>query len=570
MPNHIRWDEDGIATPVKCKSQPFTTGDDDDDDGDISDDEYWPPVEDGSDYLDDESSVDECDVSSDDSINWREMEAKKLVRNNKAHHKRNVDLDCHSDLQSHMKITNEVSEAEYKTFLGRIANYIGWIMDKESISQRLATDMMFEKPTTFIRYLPVLKGDYSLKSGTVYNILLDFIRFAKYMSVFENRETQRAIIVFEEQKKVANKKKKKDIKVRLTVENLEKNLKWPKKGKKELYDLLLKKKKIVDRIIQCAIDADIVLISDACFVNDWTVSLLFIANPQGRSRAIRLMPLDCLSQLKAQQLTTSSELKTQSTFAYQAILCNALTYTYLDMFAQFIRPLLMKSDVCLTLFVNREGKPFQDIGICLTRCFHAISKFHITTTILRSVFETEVDVARENGLLTETEASSVIRSNQHSATTSRDFYLKRRACEEGRNAAIVHDKLYLKVADADSGSGSGVIASPVFHGTRDPPFTPLPSSELSDDDFEDDEGYYLHRPKKARRERNKWSEDELSQLRLWVRKFEHSHGMDIFKDWKACCSAMESTAVFHILHLTPVALREAWRREQLKRAKFYV
>ena len=482
-------------------------------------------------------------------------------------------MDLFTHLQNHMQIANEVPDSEFKTFLGRVADYIGWIMHEQTLSQGQAIDTIFEQPTTFIRYLPVLKGKYSLKSGTVYNILLDLSRFAQYMTVYEQRDAQRALILFDQQRKIANKKKKKDIKARLTVENLEKEMKWPAGGKKELYELLLKSQRSVDGIYQLLIDGGIVANADIGFAGDWTASLLFVDNPQGRSRAITMMPFACLPTLKAQQLWTSADFKTQETFGYQTVMCNAKTFPYLEAYYQYIRPLRVQSGHCATFFVNTEGSTYQNVGVCLTRTFKAISPYHITSGALRSLFETEVAVGHETGLLTAGEVASATRNNQHSSATSHNFYLKRRACDEGRKAAMVHEKLYGK---ASGNNVDGVITSPGFHRASDPPYSPLPELldnedvEKDDDDDDDDEAFYMHRPKKSRRERNTWSLEELSHLRLWVRGYERSYGIDVFKNWKACCTAMDNTAEFHVAHLTPVALREAWRREQAKMAKSYV
>jgi hypothetical protein len=509
----------------------------------------------------DESDTDdddlEGDVSDEHLISCDKFNEKKLMLNKKAQYIANADMTLFEHFETHMLNTLEVPNSAYKTLLGRIAGYIGWLMHEDSVSQRQAVDIIFETPMVFLRYLNVLKVDYKYKWSTVYNLLVDLTQFAEYIEVYEGRSTQAALIVFAKQRKNAGGKKRKEIRSSHTVDKLLEAKKWPAGGMRELQDILLKKQPSVDRIINRAIADEMVALSDLVFVNNWVISMLFLLNPQGRQKAITALSVDNLPELMADGLTTSSEFKTQLTYGYQAITCNALTLKYLALYVKYFRPLLLvhNSAPCFTVFVNTQGKSFQDSGKCLTSFFSAWSSLHITTGTLRSIYETEVEVAQEEGLINAAEAASVIRNNQHSSEVSRSSYLKRHACDAARTSASVHDKLYREA--------KSFMVSPVFPRATDPPYTP----PLHDDDTSDDVYSTPGPPKRRRGRRINWTDDEKSQLQLWVNRYEHSCGVEAKKDWVACCIAMKQTTMFHELHLKSHALRDAWRREQSKKAR---
>jgi len=380
-----------------------------------------------------------------------------------------VDMSVHVKLRKHMMVGNDVPLPEFTTLVGRVSKFIGWIMLTEKVSQALATARMFSTPSVFIRYVLVLRGDLHLKAGTVYNILLDFIRFAKYMAVFEQTDTVTALILFENQLKVFSKKKKHDVHSRGDIDALTLAKRWPPGGKRELYDIMLKCKPAVEEILQQGVDGDSLSRGDLTAANDFCVTMLFIGNPQSRSKALTRMSVDSLPELKREHCVMSTEFKTRRSFGYQPIHCNDESYAYLEAYVTYIRPLLLGSAHCNTLFVNGNQSSFKDVGFCLTRFFKANSEYHITTTSLRSMFETEADAAMRDGKLTPAEVANVTRNNQHSAATSRAYYLKTAAAESGKEAVSVHDKLY---------STGTKLASPVVRRSDDEPYTP---TSLKDD-----------------------------------------------------------------------------------------
>jgi hypothetical protein len=405
----------------------------------------------------------------------------------------------------------------------------------------------------------MLKGPkYALKNGTIYNTLFDIGRWAKYLSIYERLSVNSLLLILTEQQKIENKKKKVDVRLRLSRENLMDNLQWPENGMQELCDILMKQRTRVDRTMKNGAEGNCVKDVAIGFAKDWIVSLLFVINPQGRAQAIsQLSVKDSKVLCRSGGQVTSAQFKTRATYGSQAINCNPVTKEYIRGYVNHIRPYCLsgtsQSDV---LFLKLNGTPHQDIGACVTRIFHQISKYHITTTVLRSMFETEVADAMDNGTVTKDEMSSVIRNNGHSSATFRHHYLKRKSEAAGNDAVMVHNKMYHTPQQSSH-------SLPASTGA-DSPYRQ--EDALEDEDDEDD------RPR--RRQRVHWTTDELSHLAAWVAQFDHHDhharspsGVVKKYDWLDCVKTMTPTGVFHSLHLTPLALREAWRREGRKSAK---
>jgi hypothetical protein len=516
-------------------------GEDDDDDDDDDDESFseWESKE-------DESEDEDGDDPSALFINIRtHVQASCRFRSD-------VDMDSFTDLLSHLLVVEEMEASAAKTLIGRVAEYIGWTMHDMNVDQEEAVDQIVNKhPLNVMKYLIVLKGpQFGLKNGTVYNTLLDIGHWAQYLAIHENYAVDKLLAVLKARQRKENKKKKQDINERLSRENLVKNNQWPKKGMPELHQILMKHQPRVDRILKSCANGEVRSDADLRFVNDWVVSILFVINPQGRAQAICKLTVEDGQVLCSHGgQVTSTQFKTRATFGSQAINCNPMTQKYISEYVHAIRPLLLGSTRSEALFLNSKGLQHQDIGVCVTRIFNQISNYHITTTLLRSVFETEASEAVDNGTLTFNDVDSVFRNSGHSSTTAHNHYLKRKAEDTGRQAMAVHAKLYgenIKPPNVRSNVRSGTDCS----------FVP----DDNDYDYADDNQV-------RQRRRIEWTADEMHDLCAWTTQFEQDRGRGASKDWRACVQAMTDTAVFHELHLTPTALREAWRREEKKRAR---
>lgn len=534
--------------------------DDDDNSDDIdedgSDDEdgiddNWTP-QNKVDEREDDCDFDEncCNSSSDESS--ADEDAVVTVRthtSSSSRYRHDVDMNKFNSLDAHLTTLVGMQTIEVTTLKGRVAEYIGWTMHNNEIDQKEAVLHIVNKhPLDILKYITMLKGpEYGLKNGTIYNMLLDLGRFAKYLSIYHRLSIENLLAIVECQQKIECKKKKEDIRGRLSIENLIDNFHWPKKGMQELRDILMKHKGRVDRIIQKCADGMFQRDAELAFAKDWIVTLLFVINPQGRVQAISYLTVKDVEGLCGSVgQVTSTKFKTSATYGSQAINFNPATQQYIRKYVDHIRPCASDQSTSDALFLQMNGTQHQDLGACITRTFRRLSKYHITTTVLRSIFETEVAEAVDRGTVTEKEMSNVIRNNGHSSTTSHNYYQKRKSEDAGRDAVLVHTKIY----GVDEHFQSPKISTPC----ADSAFRP------DDNTSEDDED----QPPR-RRPRTEWTSCELSHLSEWIAQFDLKWGRCANRDWRACVKAMDDTGVFHNVHLTTTALREAWRRQDKRK-----
>lgn len=460
-------------------------------------------------------------------------------------YRQTVNMEVFHSLQKHLRIFLELEAAAAATLIGRIAEFIGWTMHANNINQETAVEHIVKYPLDVLKYTTMLKGpDYDLKNGTVYNTLLDIALWAKYLSIYDNFAVAPLLQIVAAQQKIESKKKRIDVRRRLSRENLIAVHHWPKNGMKELQSVLMKQQARVDReIVKCANGKELST-TTLGFVNDWIVSLLFVMNPQGRAQAIGGLSLqDGLELCGPSGQVTSTHFKTSAVYGSQAVNCNTMTQAYIEAYVNHIRPYLLGSAQSNILFINQRGMKHQDIGVCVTRLFHTISHYHITTTILRSIFETETAEAMASGTVTAQDMTNVIRNNGHSSATSHNHYMKRKAEDVGQSAKAIHDQLY---------SSSERFRPPQVKScvNEDPAYDTDSATSVDE----------VHSQPRCRR-RIDWTEDEMACLTAWMVQFEMERGKGSTKDWRACVKAMTATDVFHSRHLTPTALREAWRRE---------
>jgi hypothetical protein len=519
---------------------------------DSSSESTWEYISENGEEIDDSEfnafTHDSChDYSSDDASTFVNIRTHRAAS---SRFRVNVKMDAFSSLHSHLKIVEEMDARAATTLVGRVAEYIGWTMHDNGISQEEAVDRIVNvHPLGVLKYVAVLKGPESrLKNGTVYNTLLDIDRWATYLAIYENQTVDKLHAILKAQQKSENKKKKKDIHERFSRENLIQNKQWPKNGMAELVKLLMAQQGRIDRLIQKAADGNFIDAGHLRFTSDWVLALVFTINPQGRSQAISKLTVKEGKQLcdvggeSTGGQITSTRFKTSPTYGSQSINCSPLTLKYVEAYMDHIRPYMIGSSASDALFVNQSGLPYTDVGVCVTRLYRQISKYHITTTLLRSMFETEAAEAVDHGKLTHGEIASVFRNSGHSSNTAAAYYLKAKAKDVGQQAMQVHAKLY----GADQQLHPTQVSS-----NADSRYSPDASS--SEDELTP-----------PRRRRINWTVDELSHLGSWVSRFEKANGRRAIKNWRDCVKEMTDTGIFHCHHLTAVALRDAWRREESK------
>lgn len=94
------------------------------------------------------------------------------------------------------------------------------------------------------------------------------------------------------------------------------------------------------------------------------------------------------------------------------------------------------------LFLSLRGKPFTNVGVCVTRLFEKISKYHITTNGLRTIFETDITEAAMNNVISNEEKDFVARHNNHSSTCAWNHYQKCNSVKAAFATKNTHRTMY--------------------------------------------------------------------------------------------------------------------------------
>ena len=219
-----------------------------------------------------ESSDDECTESSDDETGYV---VRTHVRSSTIY-RINVNMEKFPSLYSHMTIFLGLATSETVTLLGRVAELIGWTMQENKIDQEEAVqNIVIKHPLDVLKYVTMLKGpEFGLKNGTIYNTLIDFGRWAKYLAIYDRLSIANFMLILGEQQKKEMKMKKQDINCRLSRENLIDKLHWPKNGMQELHNILMKHKARVDRSMRKGASGEELSEADIRFATDWIVALM--------------------------------------------------------------------------------------------------------------------------------------------------------------------------------------------------------------------------------------------------------------------------------------------------------
>jgi hypothetical protein len=468
-----------------------------------------------------------------------------------------VDTSIFLQLQPYLLGIKEMKMTAIKTLYGRVSSFIGFVMcesNRKDNSSRIYTQeeaikILLEDDINVIeRYVQVLKLDNNRRVGTCYNIVLDIKHWLDYMKVHENKQVSAAIELYMILLSNLMKKKRKDLKKRLNRTQLEKDFKFPKGGKKELIDLFESKAPRVDKILQkLRKDDQAVSDKDRIFAYYWIVAHIFMHNPQARVGAITTMSVEDMSLLRTDEYATSTNFKTSDTYGSQVILCHKVTLHYIEAYLALLRPWLStkdkNSEPSQELFLSLRGKKFPNVGVCVTRLFEKISKYHITTNGLRTIFETDVTEAAMNNVISNEEKDFVARHNNHSSTCAWNHYQKCDSIKAAFATKKTHETMYgeptfpvktLKLEDFDE------------------TYVPDVKDSFTQEDME---------PSSAKkRTRVDWTSEELMHLNNWADHHARKHGIDTKKDWGKCVKALRKYDCFHSTHLEKEKLREAYKR----------
>lgn len=184
------------------------------------------------------------------------------------------------------------------------------------------------------------------------------------------------------------------------------------------------------------------------------VSGMYVLAPQGRIEALTTLTLVVAQQqLQASgNCAMSNTFKTYDKYGYQPIsLPNELhaaltTYLHLRLRMHVETP---------AFFVDYEGIAYDStkLGHLVTQYFKTTMDLHLTTTMIRSLWEIMADKAFKANAINAEQRSAIMNINGHTSQTTRDYYLRdareqdARHGVEVRDAIIAHDVQLLGAAD---------------------------------------------------------------------------------------------------------------------------
>ena len=159
----------------------------------------------------------------------------------------------------------------------------------------------------------------------------------------------------------------------------------------------------------------------------------FYMSVQGRIGGIQDMRVGQADNLMEGETEYSQHFKTSSYHSFQAVSISEIAAKGLQIYVTLARPVIVGDNTALDhdeafLFLTSNAKPEYMAGSRVTEFFFVVSggKYHICTTAIRAMIETESDNLFEKGLITLEQKNSVQRLGGHNGATVKKHYIKKK------------------------------------------------------------------------------------------------------------------------------------------------
>ena len=173
-------------------------------------------------------------------------------------------------------------------------------------------------------------------------------------------------------------------------------------------------------------------------------SAIYTGAVQGRVSGVEDLKVSQGRELLSHGHAYSSKFKTVSVYGYQPIILGTLSYKYFQIYLNVMRPLISKGrcdeeddPLWLTYDATRE----TNVSRLVTSFFQDSMCLNITTTMIRSLIETETEELMEKGNITSEERRAVEIVNGHSSAITKEYYVKRNLHRQVGQARKVLDML---------------------------------------------------------------------------------------------------------------------------------
>ena len=284
----------------------------------------------------------------------------------------------------------------------------------------------------------LLQFDKVLKAGTILNRwthILISVRWFHDNCSLNTKRGQMLITSFENNMKKIRKalvKEKNRDGLQKNAEKLIESGKLPERGIPELYEYV-----VSDYNWAVNLNARDFLNSKTynIFIS-WLFSCYYICSVQGRVGGIQDMRYSQRHGLMLQNgYETSTNFKTANHHSYQAVLSSEMSSKGTEVYVREARRVVVDrannealNDDNAPLFLTFTGKADDQIGKRITDYFLMKSqgKLHITSTGIRSLYETTSNELYEKGTITLQQKNSVSRLGGHNGATVDQYYVKER------------------------------------------------------------------------------------------------------------------------------------------------
>lgn len=163
---------------------------------------------------------------------------------------------------------------------------------------------------------------------------------------------------------------------------------------------------------------------------DWLYSSIYGTGVQGRTGGLEDMQLSQGDTLReANNHARSKNFKTAQYHSFQAVSSSDIVAEGIDIFLEKARPCVARTkelnEDSSPLFLTFAGAKEYRFGAKVTNFFKEFLNLHITTTTIRSLYETEVDDLVAKGVLNGAHKDAVSRLGGHSGTTVTQYYIRK-------------------------------------------------------------------------------------------------------------------------------------------------
>ena len=217
------------------------------------------------------------------------------------------------------------------------------------------------------------------------------------------------------------------------------------------------------------------------------ISGMYVLAPQGRIEALTTLTLTAAHQalqLSSGSCALSNTFKTYEKYGYQPISMPPEMHGALEAYLKLRIGRRLCSNV---FFVDYEGNDYDStkLGHLVTQYFKLTMGLHVTTTMIRALWEIMADKAYKASAISMEQRSAIMNINGHSSQTTKDYYLREAREQDARHgvevceAILQHDVQLLCTEDRKT-----AVNSKYAWGTEHPSYHVTTAARVQWTDFE--------------------------------------------------------------------------------------